>query len=167
MAVGCKVVLTANLSTTEGLTNNTYGRVVDIIYSNNEQPPQLPLCVMVDFPNCTAKRINGSIAIAPIVRNYTMKNPKITVGRKQIPLRLAYSATVHTSQGCSTDEIIVDLGQKDFTAGLTYVALSRVTTIKGLFLHHLDLERYKKSAKEDYTKRRIEAENELKNLPVL
>jgi len=52
----------------------------------------------------------------------------------QFPLRLAWAVTIHKSQGKSYDRAIVDLGQRSFAPGQTYVALSRITELDGLYL---------------------------------
>ncbi len=52
----------------------------------------------------------------------------------QFPLRLAWAVTIHKSQGKSYDRAIVDLGPRSFAPGQTYVALSRITALDGLYL---------------------------------
>jgi ATP-dependent DNA helicase PIF1 len=52
----------------------------------------------------------------------------------QFPLRLAWAVTIHKSQGKTYERAIVDLGQRSFAPGQTYVALSRISELDGLYL---------------------------------
>ena len=61
-----------------------------------------------------------------------MKN--FYVYRKQFPLILAYTVTIHKCQGLSLDCAIFDLSDQVFSEGMAYVALSIVRTLEGLFL---------------------------------
>ena len=52
----------------------------------------------------------------------------------QFPLKLAWAITIHKSQGKTFNQIIVDLGTGAFAPGQVYVALSRCTSIDGIYL---------------------------------
>lgn len=51
----------------------------------------------------------------------------------QFPVKLAWSITVHKSQGLTFDKVIADVAEA-FTHGQVYVALSRCTSFQGLLL---------------------------------
>ena len=47
LATGARVMLTMNLWSSVGLCNGATGTVIDIVYENNHQPPDLPIAVIV------------------------------------------------------------------------------------------------------------------------
>lgn len=53
---------------------------------------------------------------------------------EQFPLRLAWAITIHKSQGQTYERAVIDLGPRAFSAGQTYVALSRIRSLDGLYL---------------------------------
>lgn len=52
----------------------------------------------------------------------------------QFPFKPGYAITCHKSQGLTLDEYNIDLGRGAFATGMTYVALSRARTAKGIVL---------------------------------
>jgi ATP-dependent DNA helicase PIF1 len=61
---------------------------------------------------------------------------KATVGSSftQYPIKLAWGLTVHKSQGQTYERVQLDLSTGVFAAGQLYVALSRCTSLEGLWL---------------------------------
>jgi ATP-dependent DNA helicase PIF1 len=63
------------------------------------------------------------------------KIEKTVVGKfSQFPLKLGWALTIHKSQGLTLKNIYLDTGRGAFDSGQIYVALSRVRTIKNIYL---------------------------------
>ena len=89
-----------------------------------------------------------------IVNKYKWENKSFSLNKKtneieekllgtfeQYPLKLAWAITVHKSQGLTFEKAILDLTDS-FANGQIYVALSRLTSLKGLVLSSLIPARY-------------------------
>jgi ATP-dependent DNA helicase PIF1 len=64
--------------------------------------------------------------------------------RSQFPLTVAYAITVHKSQGITVVRVTLNIKERDFAPGLSYVAVSRVKMFDGLmFEESFDLARFK------------------------
>jgi len=60
------------------------------------------------------------------------------VGLMQLPLIYSWAITIHKSQGLTLENAIIDIGSNIFADGQTYVALSRVKSLDGLYLTSFD-----------------------------
>ena len=60
------------------------------------------------------------------------------LGLSQIPLLLAWALTIHKAQGSSMESAEIDVGSSIFECGQTYVALSRIKSMEGLYLKSFD-----------------------------
>lgn len=103
---GCKVMITSNVCTIQGLTNGTLATVRHIIYDINKSPPSLPSSIILEMDNnytgadlnssYGTRRFNRFVSIQPIVA-YVQAGDYLE--RTQYPLRLAYASTIHKCQG--------------------------------------------------------------------
>lgn len=72
-------------------------------------------------------------ATRPIVAGGSLRH-EIVGAYTQLPFRLAWTITIHKSQGQTFDRLLVDLSGGMFADGQLYVALSRCTSTSGLVL---------------------------------
>ena len=163
LAKGVKVMLRSNMWVSVGLANGTIGVVHDFLYLPNTSPPSLPAAVCVEFPQYQGPSWDQNnpkvLPIPPITLKWIDKGKFHS--RTQIPLCLSYAVTVHKSQGWTREKIIVDIGKKDFSRGLTFVAFSRVKSLDGILIRPLDaanfsLERLQSVNKQQEQRRKID-----------
>ncbi len=97
--------------------------------------------ITVELENGDVERVEREIW-ENISYTYDEKDKKVVeqvIGRfAQFPLKAAWALTIHKSQGLTFSNVSIDMGGGAFTAGQTYVALSRCRSLDGLkFLNPL------------------------------
>lgn len=122
-------MLRRNLATQFNLVNGAIGVVTDIII---EPGQDMPVIIMVHFENYNGPTINGSVPIAPFTATWTSGQTECS--RLQFPLILCFAITIHKSQGMTLSRAILNIGSSERQLGLTYVALSRLTSLENLAL---------------------------------
>jgi ATP-dependent DNA helicase PIF1 len=134
LKIGALVMCTANIDVEKGICNGSQGVVVGYADSSTTGLPEelmrkmSTMTIMVPVVRFT----NGlTIKVAPHQRQ-SEEYPCIIVS--QIPLCLAWALTIHKIQGATLDLAEMDIGQSIFAPGQSYVALSRVKTLDGLYL---------------------------------
>lgn len=100
---------------------------------------------------CPQVKFNNGIEMI-MTRNIWQSDKIPGIGVAQVPLILAWALTIHKSQGATLDAAEIDVGSGIFECGQTYVALSRVKNLDGLYLTSFDASkiRINKKVKEFY-----------------
>ena len=118
----------------------------DLIICNGSQGIVTKFCESTGLP--IVKYNNG---IELLMSTHTWESENIPgVGVSQVPLILAWALTIHKSQGASMDTAEIDVGSGIFECGQTYVALSRVKSLHGLYLTTFDAQKIKINTKVKY-----------------
>ena len=121
LKVGAQVMCVANVSMSgpHPIVNGSRGVVKEFVDG-------LPV---IDF---------GNGCITKIGKHVWPSESLPGVGIEQIPLILAWAITIHKAQGVTLDAARVNAGGGVFECGQTYVALSRIRSMEGLYLTAID-----------------------------
>lgn len=148
-------MLTCNLWAEQGLANGTVGHVHSILFDSGDEPssslPQVVMIVIRSYKGPTLWFDSEGIKLVPITPvKVSWEHNGVKCSHTQLPLQLAFAITMHKSQGMTLDKAIVNLGEREFSRGLTFVALSQVRTIEGLAIKPgFDLQRLMALSKGD------------------
>ena len=86
---------------------------------------------MVRFDNYSGPTFpHSTVPITPLRRCWSSSGGQCS--RLQLPLKLAWAVTIHKSQGLTLDKVVIDVGKREFSIGLTFVACSRVRQLQDL-----------------------------------
>ncbi len=111
----------------------------DILLCNGSQGIVTAYCPTTGNP-----RVKFNNGIEMVMVKHIWPSEKIPgIGVSQVPLILSWALTIHKSQGATLDVAEIDVGSGIFECGQTYVALSRVKSMDGLYLSSFDASRIK------------------------
>jgi ATP-dependent DNA helicase PIF1 len=130
LKVGTQVMCIANIDVDGALpiVNGSQGVVVEIVNG---------------FPK--VKFLNGLIKVFGY-HTWTTENME-GISIKQIPLIHSWAITIHKAQGVTLELAEIDAGSNIFECGQTYVALSRVKSLDGLYLSAFNPQKIKVNEK--------------------
>jgi ATP-dependent DNA helicase PIF1 len=101
------------------ICNGAQGIIIDIL-----EDGLFPI-IVVKFSNGIVKRI---------IHHFWQSEEYPTIAVGQYPLILAWALTIHKIQGATMKLAEIDIGTSIFEYGQTYVALSRIQSLDGLYL---------------------------------
>lgn len=123
LKVGTIVMCTINIKNTP-ICNGSQGVVAG--FSSDTYP-------IIQFKNTSM-----------VITSHIWKSEHIPgVGVSQLPLIYAWAMTIHKSQGSTLSTALIDVGDSIFECGQIYVALSRVTSLEGLYMTEFNPEKIK------------------------
>jgi ATP-dependent DNA helicase PIF1 len=143
MKVGAQVMSIINIKSELG----------DILICNGSQGIIKEFCEVTGCP-----KIKYNNGVEMVMCRHIWPSDKIPgIGISQVPLILSWALTIHKSQGATLDAAEIDVGSGIFECGQTYVALSRVKSLNGLYLTSFDARRIRinKKVKEFYESLRL------------
>ncbi|XP_065671793.1 ATP-dependent DNA helicase PIF1-like [Hydra vulgaris] len=117
LKIGAIVMLVRNINVEEGLCNDTIGTVILIenntVWVNINKKEVKIECVKEEILDCSHAVVGSRLGL---------------------PLKLAFSFTVHKAQGSTMNKAVVEFNSKAFNNSLYYASLSRVCNINDIFI---------------------------------
>ena len=130
---GSLVMCTFNIDLESGICNGSQGVIVDFKETSD--------CAHAGIKMPVVLFSNGEKRVISYQHYQNDEYPSIVVA--QIPLCLAWALTIHKIQGATLEMADMDLGKSVFEYGQSYVALSRIKTLDGLYLSEFNPHRVK------------------------
>ena len=121
ICVGCQVMCIANVDQENNLVNGSQGIIKRFEFCETNK---------TSYPVIKFENIENEI----VLKEHSWEIEEHNYSIRQLPLILSWAITIHKSQGLSIDNALIDIGNSIFEYGQTYVALSRVKSLNGLYL---------------------------------
>ena len=160
-----QVMCIINYDMEKGIVNGSIGKVIQFLsieeYQKEYSPEEDTLTLdKTKYP--VIEFVNGEIIHMKPHLWLSERFGDFGIGIKQIPLILAWAVSIHKSQGMTVDMAEIDVGRSIFECGQSYVALSRVRSLDGLYLTAFEPSKIKvnRKVKAFYEQMRIRQEPE-------
>ena len=153
IAVGARVMLTTNVSVSDGLVNGARGEVVHIVTNDNNDVTTVLVKFDCEKVGQTAHQASRfctmypkAVPVSKVEVSFLARGKRgAEITRLQFPLTLSWATTIHKVQGLTLDAIVVNMKGTRFNAGQIYVALSRVKSLSGLHIVNFNPKAIRKS----------------------
>ena len=168
LAVGARAMLIANVDVSDGLCNGVSGIIKAIEFGNSQNMPSVVYVKFdsdrignkARSSQFIPPEYSGCVPITPRKEVFKEKIGILIQTREQITkeiqqgqttekavyndkirsrylrLKLAWAVTIHKVQGQTTEKAVISM--KGLKTAMAYVALSRVTTLEGLYIINFD-----------------------------
>jgi ATP-dependent DNA helicase PIF1 len=127
LKLGARVMLIKNMSVEEGLVNGSVGTVTS--FNKNSYDDDNTHYPVVNFDNGVKRMI--------VMADWNIELETNVARATQLPLMLCWAITVHRCQSLTLEKAVLSL-EDAFCDHMVYVALSRVRTLNGIYLHSFD-----------------------------
>ena len=131
LKIGSQVMCIVNLDQDNGIINGSQGKIIAFDTETNDP-------IIKFFYKNIVRTISKHTWINDKYENYSIS---------QIPLILSWAITIHKSQGITLEYANIDIGSNIFECGQSYVALSRVKSLNGLYIRNLNVSKIRSNKK--------------------
>jgi len=147
LKLGAQVVLLKNMDFASGLVNGSRGVIVNFVMGKAPTPDNASIR---DRIGSVKQEKDQDVALAPVVKftnglirtihqdRWRVALGKRSATRTQVPLALAWALSIHKAQGMTLSMVKMKLSTV-WECGQAYVALSRATSQRGLYLIDYDV----------------------------